>query len=93
MQYGIYVCLRLSEGYSCIIQLQHCWRKVTELALRAWEKQNIWMNSKHFRNVNMVWGQRNLVTHLSSFSLQPEHNVSLVVEQQSSLQLWREGKK
>lgn len=26
--------LRLSHWHSCVIQLEHCWRKITELALR-----------------------------------------------------------
>lgn len=34
----IYVCLRLSEGYSCVIHLDCCWREVTELAHRAWKE-------------------------------------------------------
>lgn len=45
ISYGIYVCLRLNEGYSCIVHLQHCWRKITELALRAWKKENVWVKS------------------------------------------------
>lgn len=87
------ICLRLSKGNSCIIHLQHCWRKIVELALRSWKKNTFWIflsltyvhiyKCSHAHTMVM----RVPLKYLSSSSLQPGHSVSLAVEQQSFLQL------
>lgn len=56
-------------------------------------EQNKKNNKSTFKkSQNMFWWQCSFITHLSSLSLYPGHNVSLVVEQRNFQQLRRERK-